>query len=115
MIFCSFSSREGSLPLGRTIGILGGPAAAAFLRGVPGVAGSAVLTASLREAARLRGGEAEEGGSGGFLAMVLNSRSSCGPIQPTGGRARRHRTTCGADGGGGGGVLRRRQEHPGRR
>ena len=66
MIFCSASSREGSVFLVARRALGAGPAAAAFLRGVPGGAGNAVLA---RGAARLRGGVTPAGGAGGLRAM----------------------------------------------
>ncbi len=79
---CNWSSREGSA-VSRLLP-LAGPAAAAFLRGVPGGAGS-FGAAGTRAAARRRGGAAAgsagddggssggAGGAGGFRAMVRYS------------------------------------------
>ena len=85
--FCNSSSRSGATgrAAGARRGLPAGPATAAFLRGVPGVAASALGTAGLRAPARLRGEAAGfalpggggpaggAGGEGGFLAMVLYS------------------------------------------
>lgn len=74
MIFCSSSRREVSVGLMRAR-FGAGPAATAFLRGVPG--GEGRLVSGLRGAARLAAGflvAGSVGGAGGFLAMVLDSR-----------------------------------------
>jgi len=72
MIFCNSSSRELSVGFARGARLAFGPAATAFLRGVPG--GVGILPSSVRGAARLAAGFlVSVGGEGGFLAMVLDS------------------------------------------
>ena len=76
MIFSRASSRDGSMVLARrgargALVVTTGPAAAAFLRGVPGVAATVAFTFG---AARLRGaGAVVAGGAAGFLAMTAYS------------------------------------------
>jgi hypothetical protein len=72
MIRCSWSSREGSVRA-RLAAARTGPATAAFLRGVPGVAGSDPAGFAVRLTVRLAAG-APGGLVGGFLAMVSYSR-----------------------------------------
>ena len=107
MIFCSASSRDGSMVLERrgargALALAAGPAAAAFLRGVPGVAATVTFTFG---AARLRGaGAVVAGGAAGFLAMTAYS----------GGRQVFRLVLGGgeADFGGRGVVLAHGQKHP---